>query len=370
MTSRPSLRSSRMHWTPGPDMFVIRNAIHEDVSQLLDMARTVHSNNLPPDADALGAIVEQSMKSFNGEASLDERTFTFVLVDDETGSVAGTSAIMARRGTPARPRLYLKVRRYEHYSEDLQDGQVQATVQLMQDVDGVTEVGGLVLPSAYRGNGKRLGSMLSRVRFSFMGLHPDWFMERVVAEVMGVLTDDCQTKLWEHLGRRFINLSYQEADVFSRTSKEFITSLFPKEEIYISLMPPEARQLIGAVSPDATPALHMLRELGFEEVDEVDPFDGGPYLSVHRDAIPLVAATKIVKLGPAGTPEGPEGFASVRVDGSFRCVRCPFTIEDDLLTLPAEAMDALQVTPGDTVGCTPEHEHAGAVKSNSDVVPG
>ena len=161
----------------------------------------------------------------------------------------------------------------------------------------------------------------------------------------------------QHDGR-FINLSYQEADVFSRTSKEFITSLFPREEIYISLMPPEARQLIGAVSPDAKPALHMLSGLGFEEVDEVDPFDGGPYLSAQRDAIPLVAATKIVQLGPAGSPEGPEGFASVRVDGSFRCVRCPYTIEDDCLTLPAEAMDALQVAPGDTVGCTPEHAHA------------
>ena len=353
-------------------MFIIRNSTLDDVPALLRMARTVHSNNLPPDERELTQVVERSMASFAGDTVLDDRYFTFVLIDESTGDIAGTSAIIARRGTPVRPRLYLKVRRHQHYSADLRAGQMQTTVQLMQDIDGVTEVGGLVLAPAYRGSGQRLGSFLSRARFSFMGLHPDWFMNRIVAEVMGVLTEDGRTKLWDHLGRRFINLSYQEADTFSLTSKEFITSLFPDGEIYISLMPAEARNLIGAVSPDAVPALRMLERLGFEQVDEVDPFDGGPYLTANRDSIPLVASTATVELVGHADCDGPNGFISLRKDDEFRCVRSPYDLTGGRLTLPAAAAEALHAHPGDAVGFTPAPSpttRRNAPSTDSDSVP-
>ncbi len=353
-------------------MFIIRNATLDDVPALLRMARTVHSNNLPASERELTEVVERSMASFAGDTVLDDRFFTFVLIDESTGDIAGTSAIIARRGTPARPRLYLKVRRHQHYSQDLQAGQVQTTVQLMQDIDGVTEVGGLVLAPAYRGGGLRLGSFLSRARFSFMGLHPDWFMNRIVAEVMGVLTPDGRTKLWDHLGRRFINLSYQEADTFSLTSKEFITSLFPEGEIYTSLMPAEARNLIGAVSTDAVPALRMLERLGFEQVDEVDPFDGGPYLTANRDSIPLVASTAMVELSGQGECDGPNGYISLRKDDQFRCVRSTYELSGGRLTLPAAAAEALHARSGDPVGFTPAPNPSApqnAPATDSDSVP-
>ena len=108
-------------------MFLIRNAILDDVPDLLRMAKTVHSNNLPVNELSLRKIIENSTTSFAGEASLDQRQFTFILEDLESGRVAGTSAIISRRGTPQRPRLYLKVRRHQHYSQDLQSGQVQLT---------------------------------------------------------------------------------------------------------------------------------------------------------------------------------------------------------------------------------------------------
>ena len=141
--------------------------------------------------------------------------------------------------------------------------------------------------------------------------------------------------------KRFINLSYQEADTFSLTSKEFITSLFPEGEIYISLMPAEARNLIGAVSPDAVPALRMLERLGFEQVDEVDPFDGGPYLTARRDSIPLVASTAMVELTGHADCEGTTGFISLRKEDEFRCIRSAYELTGGRLTLPAAAAETL-----------------------------
>lgn len=336
-------------------MFLIRNVRMEDMPELLRMAKTVHSNNLPSNERSMEQVLERVETSFAGEAELDQRFFTFVLVDTGTGNggrVAGTSAIIARRGTPDFPRLYLKVRRHQHYSSDLQSGQVQMTVQLCQDTVGVTEVGGLVLSPAYRANDMRLGSFLSKSRFGFIGQHPELFMDDVVAEVMGVLTPDGRTKLWDHLGRRFINLSYEEADVFSRTSKEFITSLFPTGEIHTSLLPADARKLIGAASDDAIPALRMLERMGFQHVDEVDPFDGGPYLKADRDEITLVKSSRLITLAGSKDLSGEEGYVNVSRPGHFRCVRCPYELDGDSVWIPSEAVDRLEVAVGDELGFT------------------
>ena len=336
-------------------MFLIRNVRMEDMPELLRMAKTVHSNNLPSNERSMEKIIERVETSFAGEAELDQRFFTFVLMDTAHGDgprVAGTSAIIARRGTPGFPRLYLKVRRHQHFSSDLQSGQVQLTVQLCQDTVGVTEVGGLVLAPAYRGNDMRLGSFLSKSRFGFIGQHPELFMNDVVAEVMGVLTPDGRTKLWDHLGRRFINLSYEEADVFSRTSKEFITSLFPTGEIHTSLLPAAARKLIGAASDDAVPALRMLERMGFQHVDEVDPFDGGPYLKADRDEITLVKSSRLIPLAGCKELTGEEAYVNVSRPGHFRCVRCAFELDGDALWIPSEAADRLEVAVGDELGFT------------------
>ena len=166
--------------------------------------------------------------------------------------------------------------------------------------------------------------------------------------------------LWDHLGRRFINLSYLEADAFSRTSKEFITSLFPKDEIYASLLPPEARRLIGRVAPAAVPAMRMLERQGFSHCDEVDPFDGGPYIEADRDEIPLVRATCRANVDEMGgvEPDSGEAFVSTTGDVPFKAARCSLDRPDDkAVRLPAEVAELLGVGAGDVVGVTPVVEH-------------
>jgi len=197
---------------------------------------------------------------------------------------------------------------------------------------------------------------LSKVRFSFIGMHPQNFANRIIGEIMGTLTPDGRTMLWDHLGRRFINLSYQEADAFSRTSKEFITSLFPDIEIYASLLPAEARRLIGHVSPAAIPAQRMLERLGFQHNDEVDPFDGGPYLEAVRDQIPLVRDTTSATFG--GTVQEssslPSAIVCIHEGADFRAVRCGYRADDDSIHLPEQAVEALRLKPGQNLYYTPQ----------------
>jgi arginine N-succinyltransferase len=338
-------------------MFIIRPAHPKDLPTLLKLARMVHFINLPADSDLLAAKVRKSLASFAGKAKSErERQFMFVLEDLETENVVGTSAVISAISWPGFPHVYLKLGRREFVSKDLATGQVHTTLQFGIDESSPSEMGGLILAPGYRGHKEKLGALLSMVRFHFIGLHREWFSTRIIAEMMGTVTPDSHTLLWEYLGRRFINLSYKEADLFSARSKEFMLSLFPRDEIFVSLLPPEARSLIGKVGEETVPAMTMLERQGFRETGNVDPFDGGPYLEAERDEIPLVSGTALKTLGPAlsasAGANAPAAIVSHELKEDFRAVRTQFALDGDMLSIPAEAMLALGIKQGARVGFT------------------
>jgi len=336
-------------------MFVIRQALPDDLSTLLKLAKMVHFLNLPADRDLIAAKIARSRRSFAGqETSEREREFMFVLEDADTGSVVGTCCAIGRVGWPGWPHVFLHVRRREHWSSDLQQGMTHVTVEFGTEETGFSEVGGLILAPGYRGHKERLGSLLSLVRFHFMGLHRDKFHKRVLAELMGPVTPDSRTLLWEYLGRRFINLSYQEADLFCQHSKEFMTSLWPRGEIHASILPPDARALIGKVGEETVPAKVLLERQGFKATDHVDPFDGGPYLAAQRDEIPMVKATRTMKLG-ALAAKGLKQMAFVSCtskEHGFRAVRCACAVKGASVRVAKGVAEALRASPGDRVGVT------------------
>ena len=124
-------------------MFLVRPATLEDASTLLKLAKMVHFINLPADPEIIRDKIVRSRKSFAGEpASPREREFVFVIEDTNTGNVIGTSSVIGCLSWPGHPHTFLKVRRRELYSTDLQTGQVHVTVQLCTDESGISEVGG------------------------------------------------------------------------------------------------------------------------------------------------------------------------------------------------------------------------------------
>ena len=334
--------------------FIIRQAASEDAPTLLKLAKMVHFINLPADSDIIIGKIQRSRRAFEGDAPSErEREFMFVLEDAETGNVIGTSSVIAAISWPGRPHTYLEVRKREHYSEDLQTGAVHVTMQLNTDETGPSEIGGLILSPAYRGHPEKLGALLSLIRFHFIGLHREWFSHRIIAEMMAPLTPDSRNTLWEYLGRRCINLSYAEADRFCQHSKEFITSLLPKTEIYASLLPPEARNLIGKVGSETRPAKLMLERLGFFYKGHIDPFDGGPYLEAAVDDITLVRTTRCAVVAPSTGAFNHAGYLSHEGDYGFRAVRSAYAEVDGRIAVPQATLDALHADIGDQVGVTP-----------------
>ena len=226
-------------------MFIIRQAKIEDVPTLLKLAKMVHFINLPADREIIYNKIVRSQECFvragggaAGSVSPDPKSngasggisefakhgefFMLVLEDTETGMCLGTSQIVAHMGGAGNPNFSLKLTKREFFSTSLQTGTSHIVARLHADESGPTEIGGLILQPASRGH--KLGRLLSLIRFHFIGLHRGLFADRVIAEMMGPITLDGQSVLWEYFGRRFIPLSYAEADKHCQRSRTRLRS--------------------------------------------------------------------------------------------------------------------------------------------------
>lgn len=282
--------------------------------------------------------------------------FMFVLEDTENSACLGTSQILAHMGGPGNPNLSFKLSKKEFFSRSLQFGATHIVATLYLDESGPSELGGLILQPSYRNHKAKLGRLLSLVRFHFIALHRGMFSDRLIAELMAPISPDGQNLLWEYLGRRFINLTYAEADRFCQYSREFMLALLPREEIYLTLLPPEARSVIGEVGPETLPARRMLEKIGFRYKDFVDPFDGGPHLEALTAEIKLIRDTRTLELGDPIAPASAtrRGIVSrLDPDGEFRAVHDDFHVTEGKVFLTRETITLLGVERGMTLGVTP-----------------
>jgi arginine N-succinyltransferase len=259
-------------------MFVLRSVQPKDLNDLFRLSHIMNFINLPCDEELISSKIDSSVRSFkNPSQDLYRNYYIFVLEDFESGKIFGVSMIHAQHGTENEPHFYMSVGQEAKFSQTINTGFVHGTLKLGLETNGPTEIGGLVLHPDYRGHKDKLGKQLSFVRFLFMGTHPERFKPMIHSELMPPFDKHGNSPLWEAIGRRFINMNYQEADMLSRNNKEFILSLFPSENIYQTLLPMDAREAIGKVGKDTEPVRTMLESIGFKYTYEVDPFDGGPH---------------------------------------------------------------------------------------------
>ena len=286
-------------------MFLIRDARAEDLEDLLGVARFLDSVNLPADRARLRELLELSIESFAGTREVAQRRYLFVLTEGQSGPVVGASMIFAQHGSRRAPHVYFDVLEEERYSQTLDVHIVHRILRIGYNYKGVTEIGGLVIRPELRRHPERLGRLLSYVRFMYLALHRPVFREEVLSELMPPLEPDGTSRLWEALGRRFTGLSYQEADRLSHENKEFIRALFPEEPIYATLLPAEVQGLIGQVGPETKGVEKMLKRIGFEYADRIDPFDGGPHFRARlEDIVPvqLTNRARVVVVSAAPPP--------------------------------------------------------------------
>jgi len=333
--------------------FLVRAVCKDDAVQLTDLAKQFNLLNLPGDRKIIAEKIARSEASFAGDLPKDKSEYIFVVEDVEEQMVVGSSLIIAKHGSEAVPHCYFKILKRDHFSQDLGIGFIHQVLRFQLDTDGPTEIGGLLVDKAYRRRPERLGKQISLSRFVYMALNPDRFENRVLCELTPPLTDEGRSEFWEALGRRFTGLPYQEADALSQTNKEFIESLFPEEDIYLSLLDSKARLVLGRVGEATKPAQHLLESIGFNYLDEVDPFDGGPHYGCETEKIAPIKLGKKFRItegkDPAFKQLGLVGVGS----NDFKCMLTAYDIQDGYVAVPTKTRDRLKLDLDQEVFVTP-----------------
>ena len=289
---------------PTPERFVLREVQPRDLEGLYELSRHLNSVNFPHDRRVLRQLITKARRSFKGiETDVAHGQYMFVLEGSESGRIVGTSMVFGQHGTPEAPHIFFDVFQDERYSTTLDRHFTHTTLRLGFNYNGPTEIGALVIHPECRALG--LGKPLSFVRFLFMAMYRARFRDEVIAELMPPLTSDWRSRLWDHLGRRFTGLGYQEADKLSHTNKEFIVSLFP-QAIHATLLPEDVSELSGQVGEDTKGVKRMLEAIGFRYSHRIDPFDGGPHFHAALDDISIVHNSERFRVAKELVDEGEE----------------------------------------------------------------
>ena len=264
--------------------------------------------------------------------------------------------IYAQHGTKRAPHIFFRVEADERYSVTLDKHMAHQTLRIGYNYSGPTEIGGLILLPEYRRNTDGLGKALSYVRFLFMRMHREMFRNQVLSELLPPLEADGTSKLWEALGRKFTGLSYQEADLVSKDNKEFHPRVVPRRSDPRRAPSRTTCSRSSARSgPETRPVEAMLRKIGFDYAEQIDPFDGGPHFVANTDQITIVRDSAEVEVKTVDAADTERPWAVLAVHGGthrppFRAISTRvIPMENGGLGITAEARQRLGVEDGQKV---------------------
>ena len=331
--------------------FRIRAAQAKDLQPLYEMAKLTGGGftNLPPDRKALSAKLARSAEAYaRSDTSNQDELFVIVLENKETGEVRGTAQMFTRVGQ-AWPFYSYRMATLTQHSKELERTFRAEMLNLVTDLEGSSEVGGLFLHPDARAGG--LGLLLSRCRYLFLKTHRERFAGTVLAELRGVLDEDGHSPFWDAIGGRFFGMTFPEADDFNAIhGTQFIADLFPKSPIYMAMLPEAAIAVIGQPHPSGRGALKMLEAEGFLWDSYVDIFDGGPTVTAQIDQIRTVRDSKALRLVDGTVQEGAPALLSAGRLGGFRACLGRFEeAGEGEVAIDAAARDMLEARAGDTV---------------------
>ncbi len=331
--------------------------IHErDLPGLVALARSIQGGltSLPPEESFLRERIDDSLRAFAPRVRKPGAEFyLFVLEDEATGDLLGTSGLAARVG--GFEPFYSYERRVEvHAHPPLAISHEVVVLHPKRVHQGPTELCSLFLKANARRAG--LGRLLSLGRFLFMAAFPERFTATVIAELRGYADPLGRSPFWEAVGRHFYGHDFATADRLSGLGhKDYIANLMPAHPIYVPLLPPDAQAAIGRVHPETEPAWAMLRAEGFAPTEEVDLFDAGPLV---RAEVALLRSLRLLRVGrlreiASEPPEGPVHLLSSR-GLDFRATLGAVSVDDaGDVTLDAATARALECQEGDPVAFVP-----------------
>jgi arginine N-succinyltransferase len=265
-----------------------------------------------------------------------------VLEDTRLARVVGVSAIEVAVGLDE-PFYNFRLQRTVRASKELGVYKNQELLNLSYDHTGHSELCTLFLDPEYQKN--RNGLFLSKARFLFIAAFSELFSPHLFAELRGRSDEQGNSPFWDALGHHFFDIPFADADRLTGTGmKTFIAELMPAYPIYVSLLPDDAREAIGQVHANTSPARAILEKEGFSWRGSVDIFDAGPVLEAETDAIRAVSESQFI---PAMQLMTERSSPLIVANNQFEQFRAVLVSPDNQLN--QAALDALAVNETDRV---------------------
>lgn len=336
------------------DHAVVRPVREADLEVVLDLARRGGNGltSLPPDRDAIERRIGSAVQALEDEQARAGGA-PVMLVTEIGARVVATGMIFARIGAEW-PFYSYRITRQAAVSRALARSKAQRLLNLVNDFDGETEVGGLFVDPGMRG--MALGQLMARSRYMFMASHRCWFGKCVIAELRGYQDAEGRSPVWDAIGRHFYDMEFAEADrVGAIHGNQFIADLGARYPVYISMLPASAQAALGRPHDDGRPAHAMLLDEGFRDEGYVDIFDGGPTLVADIDSVRTIAASRAATFigeQPGGVPT----LIAAGLGPEFRLVRGVASATPDGVRLEGESARLLRISAGDTLRIAPMKE--------------
>lgn len=342
-------------------MLFVRPARLADLDAIAHMARTAQPvlHSLPPDRAALEARIALSEDSFRADVDYPgEEFYLFVLEDSATGTLVGTSSLVAAAGY-AEPFYAFRNDALIHASRELHVNRKIHALTMSHELTGKSRLAGFYVQPALRG--EAAAHLMSRARMMYVAMNRRRFTPEVFSLLLGVTDDAGVSPFWEAVGRKFFGRDFKDIEMASGgRSRTFIAEVMPAYPLYVPLLPEAAQRVLGEPDPSALLAYEIHLEEGFEPDRYVDIFDAGPVLTAQVDRTASVAGneTRVVRAtaakpaNVAGKADAAYLIASQRA-GEFRCALATLPENEADAALDAAACAALGVSEGDAVRCAP-----------------
>jgi arginine N-succinyltransferase len=341
-------------------MKIIRPIEHDDYSSLREIAQEsgIGFTSLPVNEILLKSKIDKSIHAFAKTVTQPgDESYLFVMQDQETKDVVGTSGIASSVGLDD-PFYHYHLSKVVHASRELNIYNTADILTLCNDYTGVSEICTLFL----RQNARQglNGRLLSKFRFLFMMEHRSRFAETIIAEMRGINDENGQSPFWQWLEEHFFSMDFPTADYLTGIGqKQFIAELMPKYPIYVSLLSKQAQAVIGQVHEKTKPALQLLEQEGFSCRGYVDIFDAGPTVEANLKHIRSAQASRKMQVKVSDEVEDkPQSFFVINTKvQDFRGVCTPLVIDvnNEHATIGKLAADALGVSDGDNIRFAATH---------------
>lgn len=332
-------------------MLVVRPVRSQDHAELLALAELagIGMTSLPPDSHVLETKIQRAVASFQGKPEYEGgESFLFVLEDEETKKIIGTTGIVAHVGL-RRPFYSYKLSTLVQAARSLNIYSLHKVLHMVNDYTGASEIGSLFLHPDYRKDG--IGRFLSRCRYLMMAQFPAVFADRVISEIRGVQHENGHSPFYDNLAQHFFKMDFKEADFIHATQGgQFIADLMPKYPIYVSLLPEAAQKVIGEPFHASAPARDLLIKEGFTHQGYVDVFDAGPTMQADTVSIATITNSKRLTVKSCKSEISGESYIIANsVYSDFRMVHAPIEIDEDAVVITEETAKAIRVQVGDII---------------------